>query len=86
MLSKVVNFEAAIIPNVRETSISIDNVCDLGTIDCFPSRPTLKNFPITNGRKFVSKRYSYFSWLEFSIVLDRAFYLLVEISILAEHM
>ena len=49
MLSKVVNFEAAIIPNVGEASISTDNVCDLGTIDCFPSRPILKNFPITNG-------------------------------------
>ena len=61
MLSKVVNFESATIPNVGETSISTDNVCDLGTIDCFPSRPILKNFPITNGRKFVSKWYSYFS-------------------------
>ena len=78
MLSKVVNFEAATIPNVgeaTEASISTDNVCDLGTIDCFPSRPILKNFPITatNERKFVSKWYSYFSWLEYSIVLERPF-------------
>ena len=73
MLSKVVNFEAATIPKVGEASISTENVCDLGTIDCFPSKPILKNFPISNGRKFVSKWYSYFSCLEYSIVLDRAF-------------
>ena len=39
MLSKVVNFEAATIPNVgeaTEASISTDNVCDLGTISLFP--------------------------------------------------
>lgn len=71
LLSQDANFEAVTIKDVKERSTDI--VCDLGTIDGFPSRPILKNFPDTNGRKFVSKWYSEFSWLEYSIMLDRVF-------------
>ena len=68
---QVDNFQSCTVNDFEEPST--ENVVDLGSIDTFPSRPILKNFAITNRRKFVSKWYSGFSWLEYSIMLDSAF-------------
>ena len=68
---QVDNFQSCTVNDFEEPST--ENVVDLGSIDTFPSRPILKNFLITNRRKFVSKWYSGFSWLEYSIMLHSAF-------------
>ena len=49
---QVDNFQSSTVNDFAETST--ENVVDLGSIYTFPSRPILKDFPISNGRKFVA--------------------------------
>ena len=55
---QVDNFQSCTVNDFEEPSTV--NVVDLGSIDTFPSRPILKNFPITTGLKFGIMLYSAF--------------------------